>query len=123
MIPRWVQPFYEQWLGHQPLGRAFWLFGFVGFFASSSLVIFLVERPLQLIGLNGLGHGLVYVWIWVYAVFAWVGIWRSADAAHASPGWALAAKAAVILFAITMLQGFIKGGGVASVLGLLTSSN
>ena len=116
------EPFYKHWLGLQPLPRAFWLFGFVGFFVSGMLVIFLVERPLQMLGYPGPGHALVYAEMWIYAVFAWVGIWRSANFYKGAKSWAITAKMAVVVFFLVMLQGFFKAGGLQPLLGLLTSN-
>jgi len=111
------------WLGQQTLPQAFWLFGFVGFFGFGLLVWGLVRWPLRQAGLLGLSFGVTALLMWSYCIFAWIGIWRSADAYQGARHWAWAAKGAVCLFALMMLRGFFANGGFNALFGLLTSSN
>ena len=123
MIWGWVEPFYKHWLGLQPLSRAFWLFGCLGFIVVNVSAMLLVRHPLQDAGLVGLGYGLTALIVWSYCIFAWVGIWRSAHAYLGPSRWASLAQVAVCLFAGVMATGFFRNGGFPRLLALLMSSN
>lgn len=78
------------WKGEIPLGRAFWLYGVVGFLVVCAATNLLTPQTLHPAGLVvGLGGGgLIYVLVFAilalapqigYQVFASVSIWRSAE--------------------------------------------
>lgn len=87
------------WRGDEPLGRAFWMWA-VALGAILNVVgMFLVYATLQ-----AAAPTIVVVIAWVspipYNLFAFVGVWRSAEHYTGPPRWADLARAALVAWTV-----------------------
>jgi hypothetical protein len=89
-------PFVRLWRGQQPLPVAFWFFFLGGTLLSQAIAVILGFSP-YFVRVPRLIILLLYVATAIYAIFAAVGVWRSADT-YPSRRWRVAAKIAVCVF-------------------------
>lgn len=95
-----MKTFRELWQGNQPLTRAFWGFGFLGFIGVY-IAGFIVTRAAienassfdTVLRLASVNNGILAA----YLAFASVGIWRSATRYTGRAVWRFSAKAASVI--------------------------
>ena len=104
------------WRGQYSLAAAFWGFYVLGWLAGI-IVAGLLSFSSRRFGLHNLGFLLALFLLWLYWIFASVGVWQSARQSWASPIYlnraaAFFCRAIVLIVTARILWGLINGGAL-----------
>jgi hypothetical protein len=108
------------WRGDYGLAAAFWLFYGLGGFAIM-IVGSIALLAARLAGVPAVGVVLVAGVAISYFVLVAVGVWRSAGRHSGVFGWAVAARAVVLLHAANLAWYLATGGAIAEIEGAKAS--